>query len=217
MLIDTKWAEIKTPLHHAYIVNNGNTEIESLQKYLKTIYPKGENIEHIVESFGVEDARFLARQSFNLSSSDQPQIFLISFSKITEQAQNTLLKVFEEPSSNTYFFLCVSKELHFLPTLLSRFFVITPQTDSKIKAIKFVDMGFEERMGTIDALIAKDDLEEMSYFLNQIEIEIHDKIIKGEKVEESKKIFNTIVKLREFIRMPSTSKKQMLNYLASTI
>jgi DNA polymerase III gamma/tau subunit len=56
------------------------------------------------------------------------KIFLILANKITREAQNALLKVFEEPTADTHFFLIMPSIEGLLPTLKSRLSIIVSQS-----------------------------------------------------------------------------------------
>ena len=58
------------------------------------------------------------------------KIFVISTNSITREAQNSLLKIFEEPTEGTHFFLILSSSRILIPTLKSRLHVI-PSISSK--------------------------------------------------------------------------------------
>ncbi len=48
------------------------------------------------------------------------QVFIIAFDRFTVQAQNALLKLLEEPASNTHVVLLIPTLEHFIPTVRSR-------------------------------------------------------------------------------------------------
>lgn len=72
------------------------------------------------ESFGIDEARTLKERQVSHGFGGNKRVFVISFNFITREAQNALLKVFEEPTSDTCFFLITSSLSALLPTLRSR-------------------------------------------------------------------------------------------------
>jgi DNA polymerase III delta prime subunit len=72
----------------------------------------------------IDDAKSIANRSNIKTGKGQKMVFVISFNDVTREAQNALLKVIEEPSSETYFFLIAPRKDIFLPTVLSRAVVI---------------------------------------------------------------------------------------------
>ena len=69
------------------------------------------------DSFKIDDARDLKSVEYEKGFGVGKKIFLISANNILLEAQNTLLKIFEEPIKNTHFF------------------IITPNTDVLLKLL----------------------------------------------------------------------------------
>lgn len=70
-------------------------------------------------TFGIDDARRL-RERAALAASGERRIFVIAMSGITAEAQNALLKTFEEPAGSALFVLIHPAPQTLLPTLRSR-------------------------------------------------------------------------------------------------
>lgn len=208
-----KWLDIHVPLAHSYIVYEAD---DGLTEHLLKLFPNAEIIIENYSSLGVNEAKSLLTRSFTIATAESPQIFIILFEKITEQAQNTLLKVMEEPTLHTHFFLCIPREVTILPTLVSRCLVLKPRHREEIKASVFLDSNFEERLKIIDPLIQKGNIEDIAIFLNQLEVELHKKTKSAKITEKDIRFFMSLRRTREFLRLPSASIKQMLQHLAST-
>ena len=71
------------------------------------------------ETFGIDEARELKLLSTRKAIIGS-KIFLITPLRLTLEAQNALLKTFEDPFPDTYFFLSVREESLIVPTLRSR-------------------------------------------------------------------------------------------------
>src|SRR5258707_1227686 len=112
--------------HHAYYIEGALADYEDLLHPTPPI--QGEKYER----FGIDDARKL----IDLASlkNFQETIFLVEVSAITSEAQQALLKLFEEPQRGTTFILVVPHGV-LLPTLKSRMLQYpnlrkkTPQTE----------------------------------------------------------------------------------------
>ena len=79
------------------------------------IYPKGQ------KNISVDDIKELIDFSYLSSAEADKKVFvLFDFSKATQQAQNKLLKILEEPPKNVYIILCVSNINNVLRTIVSR-------------------------------------------------------------------------------------------------
>ena len=73
----------------------------------------------------VEDSNKISSESFVKPIFADKKVFVIKdFDKSTEEAQNKLLKVFEEPNENVYYFLSTTNIEKVLPTIRSRCFKI---------------------------------------------------------------------------------------------
>jgi DNA polymerase III gamma/tau subunit len=82
------------------------------------------------ETFGVDEGRELKEAQLSKSFGGGKKIFVISFETITVEAQNSLLKVFEEPTPDTHFFLISRTGSRLLPTLRSRIVFLQTESDS---------------------------------------------------------------------------------------
>jgi len=80
----------------------------------------------------VEDSNKITNESFIKPIFADKKIFIIKdFDKSTEEAQNKLLKVFEEPMENVYYILSTTNVEKILPTIRSRCFKIALQSLTK--------------------------------------------------------------------------------------
>src|SRR3989344_8671892 len=116
--------------HHAYgIAGQPETIIPKLIKSLLKIgYRTKGNPDFRVEShdvMGVDESRVLKEAAGRKAISGSKKVFIISARGITKEAQNALLKVFEEPPLGTHFFLIVPSLDILLPTLQSRVYLLS--------------------------------------------------------------------------------------------
>ncbi|MDO8593909.1 MAG: hypothetical protein Q7R93_00120 [bacterium] len=144
--------------HHAYAIAGQPEEI--IPKLFKALEKNGVktrgNPDFRVESFeviGVDGAWALKEAAERKAVSGglpaahgRPaqagkKIFIISARGITKEAQNALLKVFEEPPPDTHFFLVVPSVEILLPTLRSRLEFLIPASDSGNQNQMLVDVG----------------------------------------------------------------------------
>lgn len=114
------------PLHHAYGVSpNGAgavpeilSALERAAGFVATGNPDFR--EERFEVMGIDEARVLKEAAGRTAMTGGKKIFIVSVRGITKQAQNALLKILEEPPSETHFFLIVPSPELLLPTLRSR-------------------------------------------------------------------------------------------------
>ncbi len=116
--------------------------------------------------FGIDEARklsdFALRKAFG-----EKKVFLIAPEKITDEAQNALLKTFEEPIEGTHFFLVLRDSAVLLPTLRSRLQVLSLEEGEMGKdAEKFLSMNVKERLAFVKKFV--DAEKNLSHFLDDL-------------------------------------------------
>ena len=158
-------------LHHANLLVGRRELAESyvtslLQKLGIKISNNPDYFPFKNETFGIGEARDLTLLA-GRKALGKEKIFLIIPGRITLEAQNALLKTFEEPFPNTYFFLVVREEALVIPTLRSRMRVIIldslPETE---EAKEFIKLPLSKRI-----LFAKkfsDDGKNLTVFLDSL-------------------------------------------------
>ena len=236
----------KNNLHHAYLIEGMHNEIiPEILKFMEEIDIKtvsNPDFCHMsFDSFTVEDARSLKSKSSEKGFSSAKKIYIISINNFLLEAQNTLLKMFEEPIENTHFFLIVPDVNSLLKTLVSRFYLISLKSDLEEKireAEKFILMPARDRILFLKDLLAEEDeYDEFSLvntntprlkalnFLNALEKVLHNKCF-NDMPSVSRTVldttgstifFNQIFKVREFLRMPGSSTKSLMESVALSI
>jgi DNA polymerase III delta prime subunit len=226
----------KNNLHHAYLIEGMHEEIvPTIFEFLKEINIStvgNPDFSYIIyDSLKIEDARNLKSKSLEKGFSLGKKIYVISANNFLLDAQNTLLKMFEEPIENTHFFVIVPDADTLLSTLVSRFYFI--KSESKLKnelreAEKFISLSLKDRIAFIkDLLIEEDENEDQLVntntprskslkFLNALELALHDKYLKT-KVVNNTDFFEQIFKVREFLRQPGSSAKSLMESIAISI
>ena len=181
----------KKKLHHAYLIEGNKAEVvPEILEFLKSLgIEKGNpDFSHIeLDSFKIEDARNLKSYAAERGVSSGKKVFLISANNLLLEAQNSLLKLFEEPIENTHFFVIVPDVNSMLPTLVSRFYTISARQDlASGDAEKFIEMHLNARINFLkDFLIEQDEDEDVAptdsnrakslRFLNSLEVTLHKK------------------------------------------
>ena len=109
---------------HAYVVKGGGEAVHDVLTLLKKegIEPEGNPDVYVraYSSFLMEDARSLRDRASMRAVKEEGRFFIIAAPTISPDAQNALLKTFEEPPAGATFILIVSSPETLLPTLLSR-------------------------------------------------------------------------------------------------
>ena len=216
----------KDNLHHAYLIE-GDREVV-VPEILEFV--KGMEVTEIkLDNFKIEDARNLKLYEA-FKAFDNKKAFVISANSFLLEAQNAMLKMFEEPIENTHFFLILPEVSGLLKTFISRFYFISQKTvfgEETKDAEKFIKMPLRDRLEFIKELVAKPDEEEDEEvvdlnssrakalkFLNALESALHSKVSKS-TLDTS--IFHQIFKVREFLRMPGSSAKTLMESVALII
>ena len=150
------------------------------------------------ETFGIEEARELSLLSTR-KALGACKFFLIIPNYLTLEAQNALLKTFEDPSPDTYFFLVLREPGLILATLRSRMQVLTlcGGNASAGEAEKFMDLSIKDRL-----LYAKkfvDDEKDLPVFLDELLL-----------LSRDRKVYDIITSIRGFY----TSPRLVLEHLA---
>lgn len=235
----------KNNLHHAYLIEGAREEIvPEIIKFFESLGLKtsgNPDFCHIsVDSFKIEDARNLKsveyEKSFStgLSAQAGKKIFLISANNFLLEAQNTLLKIFEEPIENTHFFIITPNTDILLKTLVSRFYLIKtkPELEVELKnAEKFIKMSLKDRIDFIkEMLVEAEENEEETIlldstrskalkFLNALEVAMSravlDKNMSRTALDTSS--FEHIFKVREFLNQPGSSTKSLMESITLTV
>lgn len=222
----------KNNLHHAYLIEGEREEIvPEIKIFLNSLGVEtsgNPDFYHIaVDSFKIDDARNLKSQSTEKGFSPEKnakKVFLISANNVLLEAQNTMLKMFEEPIENTHFFLIVPDASALLKTFISRFYLISTRVDqgAQLKdAEKFLAMPLRNRIDFLKELLSEEETDEETIsnnsarskalnFLNALEVILHDKKINISSLDYFRQIF----KAREFIRQPGSSAKNLMESVA---
>lgn len=119
----------KENLHHAYCIEGDKAEaIREVKKFLETelnlsVLGNPDVLFLEYDTFTINDGRVISEMAIKKPFGER-KIFTTAFNFITREAQNSLLKLFEEPTAATTFFLIVPSAVIFLPTLKSRLMII---------------------------------------------------------------------------------------------
>lgn len=169
------------------------------------------------ESLGIDEARKLKELQSMKSLGNSKRIFVISTNSITVQAQNAMLKMFEEPTENTHFFIIVPSTSFFIDTLLSRMVVLKNDLeingDKTLDANKFLKMAYSERLKMIEKFLKafKDNKGGKSVannFFSEIEV------LLAEDVKGNKEALLKLLEIKKYVFDTSSSLKILLETLA---
>ncbi|MDO8604417.1 MAG: hypothetical protein Q7K40_03410 [bacterium] len=228
-------------LHHAHVIEGAHDTllpllVSALEKNLG-IESKG-NPDFAVkffESLGVDEARELKVSQTRASFADARKIFIIGANSFTHEAQNALLKTFEEPTEGTHFFIILPRAEMLLPTLRSRVLVVSgaieSTDDTKALALqdfseknlggqaeKFLNASLEDRFAIAKKLAEKKvgetiDREVFRSLLDNIERILYSRTV-GMRDDATANIFREVFQAKTYLADRGSSPKMLLEHLA---
>lgn len=195
--------------HHAYYIEAPLSTFEAYKAHLRPFYARE------YERFGIDEAREL--QATASLKNYTEGTFLLGMAMLTSEAQQALLKLFEEPQEGTQFVLLVPHGT-LLPTLKSRMLVYPEVLETEAEthgAKKFLSLAGKERSDFITKLLKDDEgtKERVRDFLNALEAELHKKV--GDA--KARQALEDIAMVRDYLRDRSPSLKMLLEHLALAI
>lgn len=221
----------KTNLHHAYLVegevSNSLPIVLDFITSLGVVTSGNPDFIHIaLDTVKIEDARNLRLMSLNKNKDENKKILVLSTNNFLLEAQNTLLKVFEEPSPDTHFFVLMPDTSVLIPTLRSRMYHISASDENKsmdLIASKFLSMAPRSRIDWLKEFLIEEDENALQSarskaleFLNSLEALLYKKFISAQD-KNSFKFFKHIFKVRENLRISGSSPKTLLESVALVI
>ncbi|MBX4215845.1 hypothetical protein KW797_02775 [Candidatus Parcubacteria bacterium] len=210
-------------LHHAYLVEGGRETRAELVLFFKEalgIAAQG-NPDVVVQEFstlGIDDSRNLKEMASRKSAGGGKKLFVVMADFFTREAQNSLLKLFEEPTQDTHFFLVTDNVDTLLPTLKSRLMRVTAEGEGKQGFSKevedFLKMPARLRLESplITTLVEEKDKQKAIVFLDALALELRDRA--GRDIAPYKEVFGELLKGRNYLRDRSASVKLILEHLS---
>jgi len=207
--------------HHAYCL--ASVKVHDLLDHLENTHKiqtkaNPDFFHEKYETLGIDESRRIkeihASKSFIAGSK---RVFIIECNGITHEAQNSLLKIFEEPHESTHFFILIPSTTILLPTLRSRLHILVEKRedgDGLTEAKKFLKLSTKDKIAYVDDIakrISEEEAEksEAVEFLGQLEL-----ILAQNGSEKNKKALNAILKARDYMQDRSPSVKQLLEFVA---
>lgn len=165
-------------MHHAYFLEGDvNVVCDKLVELLEEggHFDTKQNPDlwkEIHQSFAIDDARRLKDIAFLKPVMSSHRIFILGAWSIPDEAQNALLKLFEEPSMCSRFFLVIPRRDILLPTLLSRLEYgggCEREDTEGIDALRFVKALPAERIKMLEGLIKEKKREQAIRLMKDLE------------------------------------------------
>lgn len=225
-------------LHHAYLIEGEQLAVlDELFKFFEnelSVAVKGNpDFLHLTfDSFGIDEGRRLKEMQTGKAFVGNRRFFIVSASSFTNEAQNSLLKVFEDPSPHVHFFVIMPSADGILPTLRSRFFIIPHESKHKTKKIhnekiistkEFLENTSASRLAMIKGIVEEKDKDKALALLNGIEAELHAKFVAS--IATSSKVnlkqitgfLEEISLAKQYLHDRSSSVKLILEHVALVV
>lgn len=162
------------------------------------------------ETFGINEARelrLLSTRKFITTS----KIFLIVPTYLTLEAQNALLKTFEDPYPETYFFLAVREESMVISTLRSRMQILRISGDSTLRssdAETFLVSSIKDRLSFARKFV--DEEKNLTIFLDDL-------LFLLRKKNKAQASMERVYAVRRSIRHPVVAARLVLEHLSAIL
>lgn len=194
-------------MSHAQLYIATSVEVAPLPEVLRT---QSADVEHFVSAaFGIADARRLSLRAHRRAVSEERQ-FLIAFDSITVEAQNALLKLFEEPPEGVVFHIVVPRREMLLPTLQSRLLVVGTQMTQRESEHVFFTYPYDERLREIAARTKAKDVAWCEAVANAAE---HVARTLAD-AHERRRALSSVMLVRSYLGARGASAKMLLEELA---
>lgn len=183
----------------------------------------------VYKSFTMDDSGEIKDWHSRLGISKGKKICIIATKFINREAEQTLLKIIEEPAINTHFFIIVPDTSLLLDTILSRVHIIKTnqpvnKNDKDIQkdTLSFISLSPKERIDAV-ALIIKENKDEdnsgqlrfyATSFINELESIFYQKFKKDRNDKHIQFILSELQKSRGYLSTPGASVKMILEHLA---
>ncbi len=207
----------KENLHHTNIcIGKRDMIIADIDALISRMAAGKGHVERLLyeyDKFLIDDARHIFSIHLHKTAKDDMQIICIAFNSTNVESQNSLLKMLEEPRTNTYFFILIPSKKSILPTVLSRAQVFEYQKEVEISesTLKFIKATPAKRLELVKVML--DDLkaekitkQNIIEFVEEIEMHVHDK--------KDYALLKRFIEIKDYIKDQGASVKQLLEYVA---
>lgn len=208
---------------HAYLARGTTETVESVLGLLKDsgyeVEGNPDVLVRVYTSFLMDDARLLRERAALRAVSERGRVFVIAAPTIPADAQNALLKTFEEPPAGAKFFLIVPSPETLLPTLRSRMQVLELESSAAISPVDvqaFLNASPDMRIDMLKPLLEKgdDDKRDLSgtlSFLSSLELQL------SSKPSENQAALHAVYRARKYITDRGALAKALLEQAALLI
>ncbi len=198
-------------MHHAnLLVGNKEWALSQIPESERT---QGPDVSlQFFDRMSIADVRALIHTTTLMPVAESHRTFVIVANSILGEAQNALLKLFEEPNPTTVFYLNVPKEDILLPTLRSRLNLLAREyTDGVSMEVftAFRTAGYAERLTLIADKLNAEDGVWVTELVQGLEMYAHE--------TRNAVLMKEVLALLSRIHAPGSSKKMLLEHIALSL
>ncbi len=212
-------------MHHAYLYTGPLSILHSLAKDAEAQFQFSTDHNPDVqvrefEKFGIDEAREL-KSAASMRSLSGRALYIVGVSQITTEAQQALLKLFEEPQQGAIFVL-LAPHGTIIPTLRSRMLAYPGEVEGdnkKISVKTFLASPYKARSAEVTKLLKDEDglRERVRDFLQALEHALYQALGKAKDKKALSEGLEDIAKVRSYANDRSPSLKMLLEHLAMSL
>jgi DNA polymerase III delta prime subunit len=204
--------------HHAYVVSSPTHTVEELKNIAYTyvdfshVLPEDTHTFTFLEG-SVDEVRALQERAAR-ALRGETALFIIQSVTLSAQAQNALLKLFEDGALHACFFVSVPSVRALLPTMLSRVSIVEIPASEYVQAIavaqKILTAELYERLTLIEFLYDASEEERASFMA--VLVAACERAYANKKItdKELARALHTCVKTKKYLTMQGSMKKMLL-------
>jgi len=218
-------------LYHSYIIESDPIDsITYLRKFLEERGDIDLNSNDVLcqtyDAFSMEDSLCIKEWNSEIGITDKKRVCIIGAKFINHDAERTLLKMLEEPSINTHFFIIVPNSNILIDTIRSRAHIIKIKEALNVFSVNdaknFITVSTKERIDIV-AQIIKDKKDNegsggirytATLLVNELEKIIYEKFLINKNDKKIQFILSELNKAREYLSIPGSSPKMILEHIA---
>lgn len=219
-------------MHHAYVlIGEREAGIAWVREWAKRelMMDAHQNPDFTVNEYIVlsaEEAREVAEGASQAPFQGESKVVVLATTRIYNEAQNALLKVFEEPPPNTYLFLIVPTRGGLIATLLSRVHVVlldSREVQAPEEVVAFLGSAREKRSQMIKKMLQSGDddadqnREELIRFVSGVEAVLYKQFDLDKPDPRVRQALDDISALRSVLYERGGPAKLVLEHIALSV
>lgn len=211
-------------LHHAYlIVGDVVVSQAELLRYIAddleySIRGNPDFWQETYQTFGIDDARALSEMHLRKPLAEK-KLFVLTIGSIMLEAQNALLKLFEEPQPGNHFFLIMQSDASVIPTLRSRMQKVEVAQKEKNTDFgkKFLSSNIVTRLNMMEQVIEDKNKDEARAYIHSLIDAIRSEYSDEKEITRTLPVLETLMKSDDYLSDRSPSVKILLEHIAHIV